>query len=180
MLKKTTLALICATMAFAAPAMAKKPEAMGTLDDIIANSPDHTTLAFLVDAFELTDLLSGSDKYTVFAPTDAAFDNIAAVVATLEPCQVTEILKYHVTEGRRFANSVVNRNNPKWIAMLNGGFITSTPSSTLIDTSDATDMLLMDPDAVIEGPNLAATNGVVHSINQVLIPDTFADCVAYD
>jgi uncharacterized surface protein with fasciclin (FAS1) repeats len=64
--------------------------------------------------------------------------------------------------------------------MYNGGYTTSTPDLKIIDTSDATDMLLGDPDARIETPNLAATNGVVHSIDQVLIPDTFADCVAED
>jgi uncharacterized surface protein with fasciclin (FAS1) repeats len=182
MLKKVTLALITASIAFATPAMAKKPEPLGTIVDIVVDSDDHTILEDLVIAFGLAGMLSGDDKYTVFAPTDEAFGNIAAVVGTLEDCQIEEILAYHVTEGRRFSNSVVNRNNPKWITMYNGGFTTSTPSGTIIDTSDATDGLELDggPDAMIVGADLAATNGVVHSINQVLIPDTFADCVADD
>ena len=174
MLKKITLALAATSLLFAAPVMAKKPEASGSIVDIVVSSPDHTVLEDLVIAFDLVDLLDGPENYTVFAPTDAAFAGIAAIIPTLADCQIAEILAYHVTDGRRFSNSVVNANNPKWIEMLNGGFVTATPGLMLIDTSGANP----NGPAMIETPNLAATNGVVHSIDQVIIPDTFADCVA--
>ena len=140
-----------------------------------ADEPEFTVLLSLLGATGLDNVLNGPGPFTVFAPTDAAFAPILALLDTLpEPlteAQLTNVLLYHVTDGRRFSNSVVNRNNPKAIEMLNGGYVVSTPDSMLIDTSSLNDGL----EATIVGPNLKASNGVIHVIDEVLVPDNLLD-----
>jgi len=129
----------------------------------------------------IVDLLTGSDKLTLFAPNDAAFEALQGVLGVPEEdrapevtCGVDEalgidgalftILAYHLTDGRRFSNSVFNKNNVKEIEMLAGGMITTTPSLTIIDGFPQ----VVNP---VEGLiNINATNGVVHVIDTVLLP----------
>ncbi len=121
---------------------------------------------------------------TLFAPTDQAFINLQlalndiwdlglAETAPEVTCAVDSlygegtlftILAYHVTDGRRFSNSVFNRNNVKEIEMLAGGSITSTPSLTIIDGVPQ----VINPVAGLI--NINATNGVVHVIDTVMLP----------
>jgi uncharacterized surface protein with fasciclin (FAS1) repeats len=61
-------------------------------------------------------------------------------------------------------SSTRTRNNPKAIETLLGQFVTAAPSKTLVDGS------LSTTDALISGPNLSASNGVVHVIDNVLVP----------
>lgn len=126
----------------------------------------------------VVDLLTGSDKYTLFAPTDAAFENLQAALGITEPdpettCAVDSIfgegtlftiLAYHVTDGRRFSNSVFNMNNNKQIDMLAGGSITTTPSLSIIDGVPQ----VVSP--VLSLININASNGVVHVIDTVMLP----------
>lgn len=125
------------------------------------------------------DLLTGSDKYTLFAPTDTAFENLQLVLGIAEPapektCLVDDVLgpgtlftvlAYHVAEGRRFSNSVFNRNNNKEIEMLTGEYyITTTPELQIIDG-------FPQVAAPLEGLyDINASNGVIHTINTVLLP----------
>jgi len=69
------------------------------------------------------------------------------------------VLAYHLTEGRRFSNSVFNRNNTKEIEMLAGGYITSTPSLTIIDGA------MQTANPVPSLINIRASNGVIHVID---------------
>ena len=128
-------------------------------------------------------LLTGDDKYTLFAPTNDAFRSLQGTLAEkfdldIEPapevtCEVDAllgegtlftVLAYHLTEGRRFSNSVFNRNNPKEIEMLAAGYITSTPSLTIIDGA----MQTAKPNTSLV--NINASNGVIHVIDTVLLP----------
>ena len=131
-------------------------------------------------------LLTGEDRYTLFAPTNQAFRNLQETlieafelegevsVAPGTTCAVDlllgegtlfTVLAYHLTEGRRFSNSVFNKNNPKDIEMLAGGYITSTPSLTIIDGA----MQTVNP--VLSLINIKASNGVIHVIDTVLLPE---------
>jgi len=139
--------------------------AVGCLTDADGNNP-------------VVNLLTGSDKYTLFAPTDAAFEALqtALGIAIPEPtatCAVDSIfgegtlftiLAYHVTDGRRFSHSVFNRKNSKEIEMLAGGSITSTPSLSLID--DAPQVVNPVPSLI----DINASNGVIHVIDTVMLP----------
>jgi transforming growth factor-beta-induced protein len=126
----------------------------------------------------VVELLSGSDKYTLFAPTDAAFEALQGALGITEPspeltCAVDDIfgegtlftvLAYHVTDGRRFSNSVFNANSTKEIEMLTGGYITTTPDLSIID--GVPQVVGLVPPFV----NINANNGVIHVIDTVMLP----------
>lgn len=125
-------------------------------------------------------LLTGSDKYTLFAPTNEAFRNLqraltnpmvetspglsCAVDDVLEaPGTLFAVLQYHLTEGRRFSNSVFNKNGSKEIEMLAAGYITTMKNFTIMDGAYQ----------VITLPslkNVNASNGVIHVIDTVMLP----------
>jgi transforming growth factor-beta-induced protein len=123
-------------------------------------------------------LLTGRDKYTLFAPTNQAFMDLQAALGVTDPtpgatCAVDTllgdgtlftVLAYHLTDGRRFSNSVFNANSAKDIDMLAAGSITTMPNLTIIDGADRT----ANPELPLV--NINASNGVIHVVDKVLLP----------
>ena len=128
-------------------------------------------------------LLTGEDKLTLFAPTDAAFIALQTVLieafeldadpapelscaidALLGDGTLFNVLAYHVTEGRRFSNSVFNRNSTKMVEMLNGQYVVTNPDLTINDIAGQS--IGVVPPLV----NINASNGVIHVIDTVLLP----------
>ena len=130
------------------------------------------------DQSAVVGILTGSDKHTLFAPTNQAFRNLQNALgitetAPEETCAVDDVLgegtlftvlAYHLTEGRRFSNSVFNKDQPKDIEMLAAGYITSMPNLTLIDGA----YQMATP--ILSLVNVNASNGVIHVIDTVLLP----------
>jgi len=138
------------------------------------------------DYFEgaIVGLLTGEDKLTLFAPTDEAFialqsflidafeleaepspELTCAIDGLLGDGTLFDVLAYHVTDGRRFSNSVFNKRNPKMIEMLNGQYIVSNPDLTLNDNAGQAVGV-----AGLDLVNINASNGVIHVIDTVLLP----------
>jgi len=121
-------------------------------------------------------LLTGEDKVTLFAPTDDAFAELGLnahnVCETFDgsldalggPELLLTILAYHVTDGRRFSNSLFNRNNSKPVEMLAGGYIWTTPDLLISDNAG------QEVGLFLPYININATNGVIHVIDTVLLP----------
>lgn len=119
-------------------------------------------------------LLTGSSRLTVFAPTDAAFESLQRalgvetpapeVTCTLPKETVLDILTYHVTDGRRFSNSVFNKKSVKMVEMLNGQYIVTNPKFTINDVAGQTVKAV--------AADINASNGVIHVIDTVLLPFT--------
>ncbi len=129
----------------------------------------------------IVNLLSGTTKYTLFAPTDAAFEALIpglvslgllpvgtpvepASLCKLDPAVLGNVLSYHVTDGRRFSNSVFNRNSTKMLEMINGQYVVTNPNKTLTDNAGQT------IGVVAPLVNINASNGVIHVIDKVLLP----------
>jgi uncharacterized surface protein with fasciclin (FAS1) repeats len=115
----------------------------------------------------VAETLTNDDQYTVFAPTNDAFKNFFATVekATgltaadlLEDPDglLTETLLYHVTEGRRYAASIVNPADVE----------------TLLGEPVSVDGRTLDGRAEIQATNVEASNGVIHAIDAVLTTPT--------
>jgi uncharacterized surface protein with fasciclin (FAS1) repeats len=126
-----------------------------------------TSFSFLVAALvklNLVNAVSGPGKYTVFAPTNAAFraagitDINAVPIATLDA-----VVKYHVLTTNVFASDLVNNATA---TTLQGGTITiaTTPAAGVKITGSA------QPFSTITAANITATNGVIHVINRVMLP----------
>ncbi len=120
--------------------------------------------AGLVDLF-----LNGTDQYTVFAPTDAAFEALYDVlgvssITEVDPQTVLNVLLYHVTEGRRAANSVVPKVNTRTMETLLEGATFSVDTEGKIWAVGNT--------ATILSANISASNGIIHVIDSVILPIT--------
>jgi len=129
--------------------------------DIVSNSTDHTTLKTAIDACSLDGTLSGAGPFTLFAPTDAAFNALpqGTVVALLNDLPLlTNILLHHVV-----GDSVMS-------SMLANGQIVTTLAGTDVTVTIDTSGVYIDG-AQVTVADLVADNGVVHVINAVLLPN---------
>ena len=132
-----------------------------TVVDIIVNSSNHTILESAVIAAGLVDELSGPGPFTVFAPTDAAFNALPAGLLNnllADPTgALAQVLLYHVAAGQTYYNSLFNGQNIT--TLLNEDVtVTITGGSVFINNSR------------IILANLVASNGIVHVIDAVLTP----------
>ena len=144
-------------------------------DDIVTIAVENGNFTTLVAAVGCADpavgaALTSGDQYTVFAPTDDAFLATlgvdASTVCTVPQDLLTTVLLYHVTEGRRFSNSVVPRNMvPRTIETLSGIPFQVESDLGIIDGNDVT-----EPSIVASLANINASNGVIHVVDQVLLP----------
>lgn len=112
---------------------------------------------------DITQAIIDSENITVFAPTDAAFDEIAAVLPTLSVDQVRNVLTYHAASARVFSSNLVDG---QILPMLNGETLTVNIGSS---GASLTDMSMGDDSNIIE-VNVHGSNGVIHVIDKVLIP----------
>ena len=128
--------------------------------DIVSNSVDHTTLKAAVDACLLDGTLSGPGPFTLFAPTDAAFNALptGTVSALLNDIpQLTGILLHHVV-----GDSVMST------MLSNGQIVTTLLGTDIIITIDTTGVYI--DNALVTVADVIADNGVVHVIDAVLLP----------
>ena len=133
----------------------------------VADPAEFTTLvALLTDPAQeaVLEAISGDGPYTIFAPTDAAFEEISGVTAGLSDEQISEVLKYHVVGAQVYSTDVEDGLSP---ATFNTQTITiNVGSSVTITDKDLTNM-----DATVIDVNINGTNGVIHVIDKVLIPE---------
>ena len=104
----------------------------------------------------LDDTLDSRGQYTVFAPTDAAFEALGltpGVIAGLDPAFLQNVLLYHVSNGRLDSGDVVSKSR---LRMMNGQF-TSINGATI----NGANIIVVD---------IYTTNGIIHVIDAVLLP----------
>lgn len=128
--------------------------------DLAASDPNFSTLVTALTKAELVDTLRGEGPFTVFAPTNAAFakipaETLDAILADKE--KLTAILIHHVVNGRVLAADVMGLQTA---TMLDGKVLR-------VDTSAGVRIGA----ATVEKTDLQATNGVIHVIDTVLIPE---------
>ena len=156
MIRRTFLALTTAA-ALAMPAYAQD---MDIVDTAVANG-SFTTLATALTAAGLVETLKGEGPFTVFAPTDAAFAALPAgtVEDLLKPenkDQLVAVLTYHVVPGKVMSTD-----------------LTEGMTAATVNGKDITITLEGGPKvngAVISAPDVAASNGVIHVIDSVILP----------
>ena len=149
-----------ATSSAASSPAASSPAAAGTIVDVAAANADFTTLVAAVKAAGLAETLSGPGPFTVFAPTNEAFAALPAGLLDklLKPenkAVLAKILTYHVLASKVMAADVKDGK----VATVEGGTIT-------IDTMGGVKV----NDAKVTATDIAASNGVIHVIDKVLVP----------
>lgn len=144
------------------PTEAASPVADETIVGVASSNPDFSTLVAAVSAAGLAETLSAPGPYTVFAPTNEAFEDLPAglVDALLLPENkevLTQILTYHVVEGEVMSTDV----QPGKVPTVEGSDLT-------IKVQKDGDVKVNDAD--VEAVDVVASNGVIHVIDEVLVP----------
>jgi uncharacterized surface protein with fasciclin (FAS1) repeats len=132
--------------------------------DTAVGAGSFNTLAAALQAAGLVDTLKGNGPFTVFAPTDEAFAKLPAgtVEELLKPenkAKLTAILTYHVVPGKVMASQVTSLKEAKTV---NG-------QSVKISTMGGAVMI---DNAKVVKADVGASNGVIHVIDTVILPDT--------
>jgi len=176
------VALVAFTMLTGSATFAQKTKMVGgaamypnkNIIENAVNSKDHTTLVAAVKAAGLVETLQGKGPFTVFAPTNAAFDKLPkGTVETLVKPEnkktLTNILTYHVVAGKWSAADVA-------AAIKKGGGkaeVTTVQGGKLWFKQDGKDVWVIDEKggkAKITIADVNQSNGVIHVIDTVLMP----------
>lgn len=131
---------------------------------VAVGSPAHTTLVKAVQAADLVDVLTNAGPFTVFAPTNDAFDKLPAgtVADLLKPEnkeKLSDILQYHVAIG----------GYP--IDMLTDGKILNMANSENVKVSVKDGKVILNGNATVIG-TVQASNGIVHVVDGVILPSS--------
>lgn len=139
------------------------------------NSKDHTTLVAAVQAAGLVDTLKSKGPFTVFAPTNAAFDALPAgtVDTLLKPenqMMLQKVLKYHVVMGNMDSKAIMKAikkgNGKAMFKTVAGGMLTaSMDGNTLVLTDEKGGM------SRVTIADVKQSNGVIHVVDTVLMPN---------
>ncbi|RDC69800.1 fasciclin domain-containing protein [Rhodovulum sp. 12E13] len=155
---RTKLAALATATALAVPTFAAAQEA--DIVDTAVAAGDFETLVAAVQAAGLVETLKGEGPFTVFAPTDAAFDALpeGTVESLLEDTDaLTEILTYHVVPGAVMSGD------------LSDGMTAATVEGSEVEIS-ITDGTVMVDGATVTAADIEASNGVIHVIDAVIMP----------
>ncbi|MBB5620046.1 putative surface protein with fasciclin (FAS1) repeats [Pedobacter cryoconitis] len=174
---------VIVAMAFSTSVYAQKNPMVGgaamyankDIVDNAVNSKDHTTLVAAVKAAGLVETLKSAGPFTVFAPTNEAFDKLPAgtVETVLKPENkemLTKILTYHVVAGKMDSKAIA-----KAIKAGNGkAELTTVSGGKLWASMDGDKLILTDEKggtATVTIANVMQKNGVIHVIDSVLMPN---------
>lgn len=139
-----------------------------TIVDVASSNESFDTLVQAVQAADLAGTLSGEGPYTVFAPTDEAFNQLpdGALEFLLQPENqdlLAQVLSYHVVPGSVTSDQLA----PGGVDTLNGGIAVGVSDDRIVINN-----------ASVVNPNVQASNGVIHVINRVLIPEALQQQLA--
>jgi transforming growth factor-beta-induced protein len=140
------------------PSMAAE---VGDIADVAAGAGSFTTLLAAAEAAGLVDTLKSEGPFTVFAPTDEAFAALPAgtVEGLLEdPEALKQILLYHVVQGKVTADQVVSLTSADSVA------------GPAIKIAVVDGKVMLNDSATVVTPDVMASNGVIHVIDQVILP----------
>ena len=161
MVKKVAGGILAALVLTAVLSRASAADQTKDIVDTAVAAGSFKTLAKALEAAGLVNTLKGAGPFTVFAPTDEAFAKLPAgtLETLLKPenkAQLQRILTYHVVAGKVMAGDVVKMRSAKAVS---GDTIT-------ISTKDG---VMVDQARVVK-TDIAASNGVIHVIDSVILP----------
>lgn len=147
----------------------------GTIVEVAQGNDDFSTLVSAVTAAKLGDTLSGEGPYTVFAPTNEAFaklpDGTVEDLTTNNTDKLASILTYHVVQGKTDAATLTTAIEGAGdagyeLTTVNGGKLTAKLDGGNVVLTDAAGNT-----ATVTSTDVDASNGVIHVIDTVLMPE---------
>ncbi len=154
--------------------MESEPMESGTIVEVASGNESFSTLVAAVGAADLVATLSSDGPFTVFAPTNESFEKLpeGTVESLLQPESkdaLVNLLTYHVVDGNFSAAAVVeaiNANNGSFVVeTVQGGNITLSLAGESVVLTDA-----KGNTATVIIADVAASNGVIHAIDAVVMP----------
>ncbi len=139
------------------------PDSTNTLVDVAAADGRFTTLLAAAERAGLVGLLTGPGPYTVFAPTDEAFDALGVDLSTLSDEEVRGILAYHAIAAEVPSSAIPATAD------------TAAELTLVFDTSDG----VVVNDANVTAADIEADNGIIHVIDKVLLPPDIPTMAGY-
>ena len=139
-----------------------------TIIQTVASETNFSTLVGLLKVSNLTDTLNGTTNYTLFAPSNEAFDKIpSSALATLanNTTALKRVLLYHVVPGTLLSKDIKGNGT---LTTANGLSLPYSVTSTVVTVDNAS----------ITKTDINATNGVIHVIDSVMIPPANATAAA--
>ncbi|XP_030620823.1 transforming growth factor-beta-induced protein ig-h3 [Chanos chanos] len=134
-----------------------------TVHNFIDTDDDLDTLRTAIAAAGLTNLLESEGSYTIFAPTNEAFEKIPPDTLNRilgDPVALKDLLNYHILKNMHCSESIVS------------GTPLETLQGTVLEVGCEGDEMTLNGKAIIKSKDQLGTNGVIHYINEVLIPDS--------
>jgi uncharacterized surface protein with fasciclin (FAS1) repeats len=153
---QSALALVALT---ALGAWARHAPAPQTLAETVAKTASLQTFNALVAEAGMTETLKAAGPYTVFAPSDAAFKAVPAKTLNAlkaDKALLKSVISYHIVPSR-VASADVKPGNVKTVQ---GAAVALARAGTFVTVEDA----------LVEQADIAATNGVIHVVDRVLMP----------
>ncbi len=132
------------------------------LFEALQDDADFSDLVDLIEDASLQNTLTGNMIFTFFAPSNAAFAKLPeGFIESLTQAQKVEFLKYHLSEDEnRIENDVYNETLESFLG---------DPLFITVETTGA----IVNNTAAVTSKNVDATNGVIHKIDEILIPDAY-------
>jgi uncharacterized surface protein with fasciclin (FAS1) repeats len=137
--------------------------AANTVVDVAASDSDFSILVEAIEAADLTEALATGGPITLFAPTNAAFEALpdGALDQLLEPENqdlLRQVLAYHVVQEEVTSNQITPGDVP-----------TAAGTPVTIQVNDATGEVMVN-EATVVTADITASNGVIHAVDQVILP----------
>ncbi|XP_041930178.1 transforming growth factor-beta-induced protein ig-h3 [Alosa sapidissima] len=133
------------------------------VNSLLDTDDELETLRTAVAAAGLTTMLESEGHYTIFAPTNEAFEKIPADTLTRilgDPVALKDMLNYHILKNMHCSESIVS------------GMPLETLQGTVLEVGCDGDEMTLNGKSIIQSKDKLGTNGVVHYINELLIPDS--------
>ena len=164
MLRKAFIGMaLVSTMVVASTAWSQTPAPSRDIVDTAVNAGQFTTLAAALNAAGLVQTLKGPGPFTVFAPTEAAFNKLppGTVADLLKPenkAKLVAVLTYHVVPGKVMSGSLTGKVTNAATVQGQSVKIDATMGGVMVDNARVT------------AADIQATNGVIHVIDTVILP----------
>jgi len=149
------------------------PDPQGeTIVDVASSVDSYSTLVQALEKADLASTLEGNGPFTVFAPTNEAFENLfeeigASSLDDLSAEQLEPILLYHVVSGKVMSTDLSNG----YVPTLSPG-VADTKASLLVNIDNG---VMLNGSSAVTSADIEADNGVIHEIDKVLMPPNVVD-----
>ena len=190
LIKSISILLLVVSTFSCTPEGANKDLGKKSIADIVAVTPDFSSLKEALDITGLTTTFQAAGDYTLFAPNNTAFSTVLGGLSvadfnTANPGVLANVLKYHVLTSKALSTSFTN--NMVVTTLLGKNFkVIITPNTdpiSLYYTNNVITLNNLDIDPMSATPNtqftanviardVACTNGIIHPIDAVMIPPT--------